>query len=83
MDLRIKAFTPKNRMNNEDLKKIINSLIEKKSSFIQKTLTLLPKKDDENKQRDIKNIYEILLQSWRKIGRNNYRLRKFFLGYNK
>ena len=69
MDLRIEAFMPNKRMNNDYLKEKINSLIKEDNSLILKTLKLLPKKDDENRQRDIKDIYEIFVimeKNWKK-----------------
>ena len=67
MDNRINKFNPSKIMSNEDLKKYINDLIEKKKINIQQILKLIPKEDKSNKQRDIKLIYESLVMEGKKI----------------
>ena len=67
MDLRITKFNPSEIMNNEDLKNEINYFIENNKFDIRKTLQLIPKKDDKNKQKDIKYIYDNLCNNGKKF----------------
>ena len=63
MDTRITKFNPYKIITNDDLKNKINKLIEQDKLDIKKTLELIPKKDDNNRQKDLKYIYENLFLS--------------------
>ena len=67
MDKRIIKFSPNKIMNNEELKNKINDLIKDDKLDIKKTLELIPKNDDGNKQKDIKAIYEILCNDGKQL----------------
>ena len=69
MDKRIKNFSPRKIMSNENIKEKINNLIDNHSSIINKILELIPKKDEEKKQKqkDIKYIYEKLFLNMTKL----------------
>ena len=67
MAKRIIKFSPNKIMNNEELKNKINDLIKDDKLDIKKTLELIPKNDDGNKQKDIKAIYEILCNDGKQL----------------
>jgi hypothetical protein len=69
MDNRIKIFSPRNIMTNEYIKNKINKLIDDNNSIINKILELIPKKEDEKKQKqkEIKYIYEGLFLKGNKL----------------
>ena len=63
MDKRIIKFTPISKLNNNDLKKEIDKLIEKDKFDIRYTLALIPKNEGEEKQKqkDLKIIYDNII----------------------
>ena len=58
MDTRITKFSTDKIMTNEYLINKINKLIKEEKLDIKRTLSLIPKKDDQNKQKELKYIYE-------------------------
>ena len=74
LDNRIKQFPTNKILSNEDLIKIIDNLIEKNKNFdIRKTLSLIPKEENQKdnkekeKQIDLIYIYENLLNNKEKL----------------
>ena len=80
MDNRIIKFTPTKIINNDYIKKKINDLIEDENEYfdIKKTLKLIPKKDVNNKQKEIKYIYEFLCNNGKPLKEINIEIEPSF-----
>ena len=61
-DIKIKEFTPDKSMNNNDISKLINELIQLRKLDPIRILKFLPKKEKQSKQKDIIFLYENVFQ---------------------